>query len=160
MALVVLLRKPSSQIRFGKSSISQPFSVTNLGNPDHVWSCPIDGASGAFEKAIFPNSFRKIQHQPAIFRNKFGKPWSCLILSRFPKFVTENRSPAYMPTCRHTDNADMPTYRQCRHANMPTCLNWTCLILSGLNMSDPVQISQIRDEGKGRRGAQNVFLWF
>ena len=48
-------------------------------SPDRVWSCP-----------DFPNSLRKIPPQLAIFRNKFGKPWSCLILSRFPKFVTEN----------------------------------------------------------------------
>ena len=27
-----------SQIRHGKSSISQPFSVTNLGNPDLIMS--------------------------------------------------------------------------------------------------------------------------
>ena len=54
-----------SQIRHGKSTLSQPFSVTNLGNSDRVWSCP-----------DFPNSSRKIHPQPAIFR--------------FPKFVTEN----------------------------------------------------------------------
>ena len=29
-----------SQICHGKSTLSQPFSVTNLGNPDRVWSCP------------------------------------------------------------------------------------------------------------------------
>ena len=54
----------------GKSTLSQQFSVTNLGSPDRVWSCP-----------DFPNSWRKIHPQPAIFRHKFGKPWSCLILS-------------------------------------------------------------------------------
>ena len=69
-----------SQIRHGKSTISQPFSVTNLGNPDRVWSCP-----------DFPNSSRKIQPQPAIFRDEFGKSWSCLILSRVGQFVTERR---------------------------------------------------------------------
>ena len=37
---------------------------------DRVWSCP-----------DFPNSWRKIHPQLAIFRHKFGKPWSCLILS-------------------------------------------------------------------------------
>ena len=29
-----------SQIRDGKSTLSWPFSVTNLGSPDRVWSCP------------------------------------------------------------------------------------------------------------------------
>ena len=33
---------------------------------EHVWSCP-----------DFPNLSRKIQPQPAIFRDEFGKPWSC-----------------------------------------------------------------------------------
>ena len=59
-----------SQIRHGKSTLSRPFSVTNLGSPDRVWSCP-----------DFPNSSRKIHPQQAIFRDEFGKPWSCLILS-------------------------------------------------------------------------------
>ena len=61
---------PASQIHDGKSTLSQPFSVTNYEEPDRVWSCP-----------GFPNSWRKIHPQPAIFRHEFGKPWSCLILS-------------------------------------------------------------------------------
>ena len=46
----------------------------NLGSPDRVWSCP------------FPNSWRKIHTQPDIFRHEFGKPRSCLILSKFSQF--------------------------------------------------------------------------
>ena len=30
-----------SQIRHGKSTLSRPFSVTNLRNPGHVLSCPV-----------------------------------------------------------------------------------------------------------------------
>ena len=39
-ALIVSDLVQISQIRDGKSTLSQPFSVTNLGNPDRVWSCP------------------------------------------------------------------------------------------------------------------------
>ena len=75
-----------SQICYGKSpSAGQPWSCLILSSfpkfvtenhpqpasPDRVWSCP-----------DFPNLLRKIPPQLAIFRNKFGKPWSCLILSR------------------------------------------------------------------------------
>ena len=42
------------------------------------------------------------------------------------------------------------------HADMPTCLNWACLILSGLNRSDPVWFCKFVT--KGREAAQNVFL--
>ena len=45
------------QICHSKSSLSQPFSMTNLGNPDCFWSCP-----------DFPILLWKIQPQPAIFR--------------------------------------------------------------------------------------------
>ena len=54
-------------------------------------------------------------------------------------------------------HADMPT---CQHAYMPTCLNWTCLILSGLNRSDPVRFCKFvtKKKGRGAAAAQNVFL--
>ena len=39
-ALIVSDLVRISQIRFGKCPLSWPFSVTNLGNPDRVWSCP------------------------------------------------------------------------------------------------------------------------
>ena len=47
----------------------------------------------------FPNSWQKIHPQPVISHHKFGKPWICLILSRFSKLMTEagpTPSPLYV----------------------------------------------------------------
>ena len=116
------------------------WKIHHQPNPTRVWSCTdfpnlwrkIHPQPASPDRVWscpgFPNLLRKIHPQPAIFRHEFGKLRSCLIF-------TENLSPAYMATCLH--------------ANMPTCLNWTCLILSGLNRSDPVQVSQIRYEEEG-----------
>ena len=148
-----------SQIRHGKSTISQPALIVSdpvqisqirdrkfpqPASHDRVWSCP-----------DFPYLLRKITlSQPALIvsdpvqvsqicdgKSNLSRP--ALIVSdpvqisqiHYGKSITSLH--ANMPTCRHDNmptcqHANMPT---CRHANMPTCQHAD---MPELNMSDLV----------------------
>ena len=74
-ALIVSDPVQIPQIRYGKSTLSWPFSVTNLGSPDRVWSCP-----------DFPNLLRKIPLSRPFSVTNLGNPdhvWSCPALIVF-----------------------------------------------------------------------------